>query len=200
MERHEGAKFWLSVLNELKNRGVQDIFIACVDGLQGFPEAIEAVYPHTRVQRCIVHQVRHSLRYVSLKQRSAVAADLKRIYTAPTIQAGEQALASFAKKWDSQHPSISRAWRHNWTYLSTFYDYPPEIRKIIYTTNAIESLNASLRKVTKTRRSFPTDEAAIKVLYLAILQLSKKWYRPIANWKQAMSQFSIMYGERVPTS
>lgn len=200
MERHEGAKFWLSVLNELKNRGVQDIFIACVDGLQGFPEAIEAVYPHTRVQRCIVHQVRHSLRYVSLKQRPAVAADLKRIYTAPTVQAGEQALAAFAKKWDSQHPSISRAWQHNWAYLSTFYDYPPEIRKIIYTTNAIESLNASLRKVTKRRRSFPTDEAAIKVLYLAILQLSKKWYRPIANWKQAMSQFIIMYGDRVLAS
>lgn len=200
MEQHEGAKFWLSVLNELNNRGVQDIFIACVDGLHGFPEAIEAVYPHTRVQRCIVHQVRHSLRYVSLKQRPAVAADLKRVYTAPTIQAGEQALAAFGKKWDSQHPAISRAWQHNWSYLSTFYDYPPEIRKIIYTTNAIESLNASLRKVTKTRRSFPTDEAAIKVLYLAILQLSKKWHRPIANWKQAMSQFIIMYGERVPTS
>lgn len=199
MAEHEGAKFWLLVLNELNNRGVQDIFIACVDGLKGFPEAIAAVYPQTQVQRCIVHQVRHSLRYVSLKQRPEIAADLKRIYSAPTRQAGEQALDAFAKKWDSQHPTISRAWYHNWNTLSAFYDYPPEIRKIIYTTNAIESLNASLRKVTKTRRSFPTDEAAIKVLYLAIHQLSKKWYRPIANWNQAMTQFIILLGERVPT-
>ena len=145
----EGAKFWLSVMTELKNRALQDIFIACVDGLKGFPEAIEALYPQTQVQLCIVHQVRHCLRYVSWKQRKAVAADLRRIYAAPTLSEGEQALQEFAAKWDQEHPTISRSWRSNWGHLTPFFDYPPPIRKVIYTTNAIESLNASLRKVTK---------------------------------------------------
>lgn len=197
MAQTEGAKFWLSVMNELKNRGVQDILIACVDGLKGFPEAIEAVYPQTQIQLCIVHQVRHSLRYVSWKQRKAVAADLRRIYGAATQAEAELALSEFAAKWDEEHPSISRSWVNNWERLCVFFDYPPQIRKVIYTTNAIESLNASLRKVTKTRRSFPTDESVMKVLYLALHQIAKKWTMPIRDWKQAMTQFMILFGERL---
>lgn len=192
----EGAKFWLSVMTELKNRGVQDIFIACTDGLKGFPEAIGAVYPQTQVQLCIVHQVRHSLRYVSWKQRKAVAADLRCIYGAATLAEAEEALNAFAERWDEEHPSISQSWRNNWERLSVFFDYPPQIRKVIYTTNAIESLNASLRKVTKTRRSFPNDESVVKVLYLALHEISKKWTMPIRDWKQAMSQFMILFGDR----
>jgi len=197
MAQTEGAKFWLSVMNELKNRGVQDIFIACVDGLKGFPEAIEAVFPKTQVQLCIVHQIRHSLRYVNWKQRKVIAADLKRIYGAATQKEAELALTEFAEKWDEQHPTISLSWRNNWERLSVFFDYPPEIRKVIYTTNAIESLNASLRKITKTRRSFPTDDSVMKILYLALHQISKKWTMPIRDWKAAMSQFMIMYSDRV---
>ncbi len=197
MAQTEGAKFWLSVMNELKNRGVQDIFIACCDGLKGFPEAIEAVYPKTQVQLCIVHQIRHSLRYVNWKQRKVIAADLKRIYGAATLAEAELALAEFAEKWDDQHPTISLSWRNNWARMSVFFDYPPEIRKVIYTTNAIESLNASLRKITKTRRSFPTDDSVMKILYLALHQISKKWTMPIRDWKAAMSQFMIMYSDRV---
>ena len=197
MAQTEGAKFWLSVMNELKNRGVQDIFIACCDGLKGFPEAIEAVYPKTQVQLCIVHQIRHSLRYVNWKQRKEIAADLRRIYGAATLAEAELALAEFAEKWDDQHPTISLSWRNNWARLSVFFDYPPEIRKVIYTTNAIESLNASLRKITKTRRSFPTDDSVMKILYLALHQISKKWTMPIRDWKAAMSQFMIMNSDRV---
>ena len=197
MAQTEGAKFWLSVMNELKNRGVQDIFIACCDGLKGFPEAIEAVYPKTQVQLCIVHQIRHSLRYVNWKQRKVIAADLKRIYGAATLAEAEMALTEFAEKWDEQHPTISMSWRNNWARLSVFFDYPPEIRKVIYTTNAIESLNASLRKITKTRRSFPTDDSVLKILYLALHQISKKWTMPIRDWKAAMSQFMIMYSDRI---
>ncbi|MER1935782.1 IS256 family transposase [Proteus terrae] len=197
MAQTEGAKFWLSVMNELKNRGVQDIFIACCDGLKGFPEAIEAVYPKTQVQLCIVHQIRHSLRYVNWKQRKVIAADLKRIYGAATLAEAELALAEFAEKWDDQHPTISLSWRNNWARLCVFFDYPPEIRKVIYTTNAIESLNASLRKITKTRRSFPTDDSVMKILYLALHQISKKWTMPIRDWKAAMSQFMIMNSDRV---
>lgn len=192
----EGAKFWLSVMTELKNRGLNDIFIACTDGLKGFPEAIESVYPQTQIQLCIVHQVRHSLRYVSWKQRKVVAADLRRIYAAATLAEAEQALEAFGERWDGEHPSISQSWLNNWERLSTFFDYPPQIRKVIYTTNAIESLNASLRKVTKTRRSFPNDEAVMKVLYLALHNIAKKWTMPIRDWKQAMSQFMILYGDR----
>ena len=194
--QNEGAKFWLSVMTELKNRGIQDIFIACTDGLKGFPEAIEAVYPQTQIQLCIVHQVRHSLRYVSWKQRKAIAADLKRIYGAATLAEGEQALEEFGQRWDEEHPNISLSWRNNWERLSVFFDDPPQIRKVIYTTNAIESLNASLRKVTKNRRSFPNDESVLKVLYLALHQITKKWTMPIRDWKQAMRQFMILFGDR----
>ncbi len=197
MAETEGARFWLSVMTELKNRGLQDIFIACTDGLKGFPEAIEAVYPQTQIQLCIVHQVRHSLHYVSWKQRKVVAADLRRIYAAATLAEAEDALEAFAERWDDEHPTISQSWRSNWARLSVFFDYPPQIRKVIYTTNAIESLNASLRKVTKSRKSFPNDEAVMKLLYLALHDISRTWTMPIRDWKQAMSQFMILFGDRM---
>jgi putative transposase len=194
----EGAKFWLQVVTELKNRGVKDIFIACVDGLKGFPEAIEAVFPKAQVQLCIVHMVRHSLRFVSWKQRKEVAEDLKTIYQAPTVEQAEANLTAFAKKWDSSHPTISKSWRNNWERIIPLFSYPPEIRKAIYTTNAIESLNMSLRKVTKNRGSFPNDEAMTKLLYLAMKNISKKWTLPIRDWKSAMNQFTILFEGRMP--
>src|SRR5574341_6784 len=194
----EGAKFWLHVVTELKNRGVRDIFIACVDGLKGFPEAIEAVFPKTQVQLCIVHMVRHSLRYVSWKQRKEVAEDLKSIYNAPTVDQAEANLNAFGAKWDASHPTISKSWRNNWERIIPLYSYPPEIRKAIYTTNAIESLNMSLRKVTKNRGSFPNDEAMTKLLYLAMKNISKKWTLPIRDWKSAMNQFTILFEGRMP--
>ncbi|NII12401.1 IS256 family transposase, partial [Oleiagrimonas sp. C23AA] len=174
----EGAKFWLQVVTELRNRGVQDIFIACVDGLKGFPEAIETVFPKTTVQLCIVHMVRHSLNYVSWKRRAEVAADLKLIYACPTLDEAEQRLAEFEAKWDGEYPPISQAWRRNWPRLIPFFDYPPEIRKVIYTTNAIESVNMGLRRLTKHRGAFPTDEALMKLLYLALRNISRKWTLP----------------------
>jgi putative transposase len=170
----EGAKFWLQVVTELKNRGVTDIFIACVDGLKGFPEAIESVFPQTEVQLCIVHLVRHSLNYVGWKQRQEVATDLKLIYTATTDGEAAQRLEEFSLKWDAKFPMIAKSWRSNWTRVIPFFAHPPEIRKIIYTTNAIESLNMSLRKVTKARGSFPNDEAVSKLLYLALRNISRK--------------------------
>ena len=194
----EGAKFWLQVVTELKNRGVKDIFIACVDGLKGFPEAIEAVFPETQVQLCIVHMVRNSLRYVSWKQRKEVAADLKGIYHAPTVDQADANLTAFAKKWDASHPTISKSWRNNWERIIPLFGYPPEIRKAIYTTNAIESLNMSLRKVTKNRGSFPNDEAMTKLLYLAMRNISKKWTMPIHDWKSALNQFTIIFERRMP--
>lgn len=195
---NEGAKFWLQVVTELKNRGVKDIFIACVDGLKGFPEAIEAVFPKAQVQLCIVHMVRHSLRYVSWKQRKEIAADLKNIYQASTVDQAETNLTAFAKKWDASHPTIAKSWRNNWERIIPLFSYPPEIRKAIYTTNAIESLNMSLRKVTKNRGSFPNDEAMTKLLYLAMKNISKKWTLPIRDWKSAMNQFTILFEGRMP--
>lgn len=195
---NEGAKFWLQVVTELKNRGVKDIFIACVDGLKGFPEAIEAVFPNTQVQLCLVHMVRHSLRYVSWKQRKEVAADLKSIYHAPTVEQAEASLTAFSAKWDASHPTISKSWRNNWERITPLFGYPPEIRKAIYTTNAIESLNMSLRKVTKNRGSFPNDEAMIKLLFLALGKISKKWTMPIHDWKSALNQFTIIFETRMP--
>ena len=194
----EGAKFWLQVVTELKNRGVQDIFIACVDGLKGFPEAIEAVFPATTVQLCIVHMVRHSLNYVSWKRRAEVAADLKRIYTSATLEEAELHLGEFEAKWDTDYPPIGQSWRRNWDRLTPFFDFPPEIRKVIYTTNAIESVNYSLRKLTRHRGAFPSDEALIKLLYLALRNISKKWTMPIRDWKAALNQFTIRYEERLP--
>jgi putative transposase len=194
----EGAKFWLHVLTELKNRGVRDIFIGCVDGLKGFPEAMEAVFPATQVQLCLVHMVRHSLSYVGWKERKAVAADLKAIYRAATEAEAEQALRSFELKWDRKYPSISKSWRTHWPELITFLKYPPEIRKAIYTTNAIESLNRSLRKISKNRGVFPNQESLLKLYYLALERIAKKWTMPIQNWCQALNQFVIEFGDRVP--
>jgi putative transposase len=196
--QNEGAKFWLQVVTELRNRGVQDIFIACVDGLKGFPEAIETVFPHTQVQLCLVHMVRNSLKYVSWKQRKEVAAGLKAIYQAPTAEQAEMELMAFEEKWDETHPSIGQSWRKNWERITPFFAYSPEIRKVIYTTNAIESLNMSLRKVTKNRGSFPNDEAMIKLLYLALNNIAKKWTLPIRDWKAALNRFSILFGDRMP--
>lgn len=194
----EGAKFWLQVVTELKNRGVQDIFIACVDGLKGFPEAIEAIYPYTTVQLCIVHMVRYSLNYVSWKFRKDVATDLKAIYASGTVEQAEQQLREFELKWDKDYPSIGQSWRRNWQRLIPFFNYSPEIRKVIYTTNAIESVNMSLRKITKNRGSFPSDEALMKLFYLALRNISQKWSMPIRDWKGALNQFSIQYEERIP--
>lgn len=194
----EGAKLWLQIVTELKNRGVDDILFACVDGLKGFPEAIEAVYPETEVQLCIVHLVRHSLNFVGWKERKTVAADLRKVYTAATDEAAEMQLAEFAAKWDDRFPMISKSWRANWTRVIPFFAHPPEIRRILYTTNAIESLNMSLRKVTKARSSFPNDEAVLKLLYLALRNIAAKWTMPVQNWKAALNQFAIIYGDRVP--
>ena len=194
----EGAKFWLQVVTELRNRGVQDIFIACVDGLKGFPEAIEAVFPKAAVQLCIVHMVRHSLNYVSWKRRAEVAADLQRIYQSATLDEAEQRLGEFEAKWDEAYLPIGQSWRRNWTRLTPFFDYPPEIRKVIYTTNAIESVNMSLRKLTKNRGSFPSDEALLKLFYLALRNISQKWTMPIRDWKAALTRFTIQFEERLP--
>jgi putative transposase len=194
---NEGAKFWLQVLTELQNRGVEDIFIACVDGLKGFPEAIETVYPKTKVQLCIVHLVRASLNYVSWKQRRAVAGDLRRIYKAATADAAEQELQAFASKWDATHPTISQIWRRNWARITPFFAFSTEIRKVIYTTNAVESLNMTLRKVIKTRAAFPTEEAALKLLYLALRNVAKKW-NCVQGWREALNRFQILWPERMP--
>jgi putative transposase len=194
----EGAKFWLQVLTELKNRGVADMFIACVDGLKGFPESIATVFPEAQVQLCLVHQVRASLNYVSWKQRKAVAADLQPIYRASTVEEAERRLDEFAAKWDGAYPTISPMWRRNWEHLTPFFAYPADIRKVIYTTNAVESLNMSLRKVIKTRGSFPNPDAAMKLLYLALEHIAKKWTMSVHNWKAALQRFAILLGDRVP--
>lgn len=194
----EGAKFWLQVMSELKNRGVQDILIAAVDGLTGFPDAISAVFPRTEVQLCIVHVVRSSLKFVPYKDRKAVAADLKTIYTAATEAAADAALSQFCAKWDGKYPMIGKSWKSRWTEIVPFLAYPPEIRRVIYTTNAIESLNYSLRKVSNNRQAFPTPEAALKLLYMAIENISKKWTMPIQNWRQALNILAIRFEGRVP--
>lgn len=198
ISQNEGAKFWLSVLTELKNRGLNDIFIACVDGLTGFPEAIETVYPNTKVQLCIVHMVRNALKYVSWKDRKELASDLRKIYTSATVDEAELALEAFAEKWDQQYPTISQSWLNHWERVIPFFDYPADIRKAIYTTNAIESMNMTLRKVIKNKRVFPSDDSVFKVIYLAINNIAKKWKMPIHNWKAAMNRFIIEFGDRVP--
>jgi putative transposase len=198
MTQNESSKFWLSVVTELHNRGVKDIFIACVDGLTGFPEAIEAVFPKTRVQLCIVHLVRNSLSYVSYKDRKAVAADLKLVYAAATESEAEQALVDFAERWDKQYPTISKSWLNHWQRVIPFFAFPADIRKAIYTTNAIESMNMTLRKVLRNHRSFPSDESVMKVIYLAIQNISKKWTMPIRDWKAALNRFAIEFDGRFP--
>jgi len=195
----EGAKFWMGVLSELKNRGVQDILIACMDGLTGFPEAVRSVYPETRIQLCIVHMIRNSTKFVSYKDLKKVCVDLKSIYSAASEACGREALEEFAKKWDGKYPMIYKSWERHWDDLSEFFKYPPEIRRAIYTTNAVESMNYQLRKVTKNRSQFSTDDAILKLLYLAIRNASKKWTMPVKNWGQALNQFAIEFGkERVP--
>jgi putative transposase len=193
---NEGAKFWLGVLTELKNRGVKDVLIACVDGLKGFPQAIEAVFPETRVQLCIVHLVRASLNYVNWKERKPVAADLKAIYRAATADQAAQELTEFTAKWGHRYQVIGKLWKDNWERVIPFFEFPPEVRRVIYTTNAVESLHMSLRKIIKTRGSFPSEEAALKLLYLALRNASAKW-DTIQHWKQALNHFQMLWGDRI---
>jgi putative transposase len=199
IEQTEGAKFWLKVMNELKARGLNDILIAVVDGLKGFPEAIGAVYPQTMVQTCIVHLIRNSLAFVSWKDRKSVVRDLKHVYRAATAELALDWLDGFEKRWGRQYPTIVPMWRRAWDYVTPLFAFPPAIRKMIYTTNAVESLNRSLRKVIKTRGSFPTDDAALKLLYLAIRNAGLRWRRPI-EWTAAMNQFAILFGDRFVVS
>jgi putative transposase len=198
ISENEGAKFWAGIMTELKNRGVNDILIACIDGLKGLPDAIQTIFPNTRIQLCIVHMVRNSTRFVSYKERKALCTDLKKVYTAATEREAVQALDEFGVKWDKKYPMISKSWRSNWDNLNEFFSYPDEIRKAIYTTNAVESLNYSLRKVTKSRAAFPTDEAVLKLLYLALTNASRKWTMPIHDWGAALNQFALFFGGRVP--
>ena len=193
----EGSKFWLSVLTELQNRGVQDILIACVDGLKGFPEAINSAFPQAKIQLCIVHMVRNSLRYVASKDYKSVASELKTVYQSATEEEALQSLDRFSERWDSKYPQISKTWLNHWDNLNTIFSYPPDIRRAIYTTNAIESLNSVIRKAIKKRKLFPTDESAKKVVYLAICDASKKWTMPIRNWKAALNRFMIEYEDRL---
>src|SRR5215469_16041432 len=193
---NEGSKFWLQVLTELRNRGVKDIFIACVDGLKGFPQAIEAMFPQAQVQTCIVHLVRASLNYVGWKERKQVAADLKTVYRAATAEEAEQQLTQFAAKWDKRFASSAALWRRQWQQVIPFFAFPAEIRKVIYTTNAVESLNMSLRKALKLRMAFPSEEAALKVMYLALRNLIRKWDRSI-HWKAVLNCFTLLWEDRI---
>ena len=197
VSENEGAKFWLGVLTELQNRGVQDILIACVDGLKGFSEAINTVYPNTQVQLCIVHMVRYSMKFVPWKDRRKVAADLKAVYGADTLELAEANLEQFDDTWGDKYPHVVTSWRNNWEGLTVFFGYPKDIRKAIYTTNAIESLNSVIRTAVNKRKIFPSDKAAFKVVYLATQQASKKWSMPIRNWTSALNRFMIMFDERV---
>jgi putative transposase len=197
LSENEGAKFWLNVLTELQNRGVKDILIACVDGLKGFPDAINTAFPQTQVQLCIVHMVRNSLKYVTWKDYKAVTADLKQIYQSVTEEEALLALDRFSDRWDDKYPQIIRSWRAHWHNLNTLFSYPQDIRKAIYTTNAIESLNSVIRKAIKKRKLFPTDDSAKKVIYLAIQAAAKKWTMPIRNWKLALNRFMIEFEDRL---
>jgi putative transposase len=197
MSENEGAKFWLNVLTELQNRGVKDILIACIDGLKGFPDAINTVYPEAQIQLCIVHMIRNSVKYVPWKDYKVLTADLKGIYRAVTEDEALRALDEFSGKWDEKYPQISRSWRAHWHNLNTLFSYPEDIRKAIYTTNAIESLNSVIRKAIKKRKVFPTDDSAKKVVYLAIMDASKKWTMPIRNWKTALNRFMITFEDRL---
>ena len=197
LSENEGAKFWLGVLTELQNRGVRDILIACVDGLKGFPDAIAAVYPHTQIQLCVVHMVRNSVKYVPWKDYKAVTGDLKRIYQSVTEEEALLALEQLGERWDDKYPQISRCWQTHWANLRTLFQYPEDIRRAIYTTNAIESLNSVIRQAIKKRKLFPTDDSAKKVIYLAIRDAAKKWTMPIRNWRAALNHFMIVFDERL---
>ena len=198
LSENEGAKFWLSCLTDLKNRGLSDIFVACIDGLSGFAEALHAAYPEARVQLCIVHLVRAALRYVSTEDSKPVARDLKKIYQAATVEEAEHALDEFAQAWDAKYPTIAKQWRAKWTDIITLFDFPPPIRKAIYTTNAIESVNSVIRKFTKNRKIYPNEQSALKLVYMAIHEASKRWTMPIRHWKQALNHFAILYEKRMP--
>ena len=195
---NEGAKFWLSCLTDLKNRGLRDIFVACIDGLSGFADAIRAAYPQTSVQLCIVHLVRAALRYVSTEDSQLVAKDLKKIYQAATVLEAEAALEEFAQVWDAKYPTIAKQWRAKWRDIVTLFDFPPPIRKVIYTTNAIESVNSVIRKFTRNRKIYPNEESALKLVFMAIREAAKKWTMPIHHWKQALNHFAVLYEGRVP--
>jgi transposase-like protein len=195
---NEGAKFWLSCLTDLKSRGLRDIFVACIDGLSGFADAIRAAYPQTSVQLCIVHLVRAALRYVSTEDSQQVARDLKKIYQAATVIEAEVALEEFAQAWDAKYPTIAKQWRAKWADIITLFDFPPAIRKAIYTTNAIESVNSVIRKFTRNRKIYPNEESALKLVFMAIREASKKWTKPIHHWKQALNYFAILYEDRMP--
>jgi putative transposase len=192
----EGAKLWLQILTEIRNRGVQDILIACVDGLKGFPEAIATVYPKTEVQLCIVHMVRNSLAYVNWKERKRVASDLRQIYQAATTGEAEQRLAEFEQRWDQKYAVIGKTWRRHWTGITPLFGYPAEIRRSIYTTNIVESLHMTLRKVIKTRGSFPSEESALKLLYLALNNVRKRW-QPTRDWKPSLNHYTLLWGDRI---
>ena len=194
----EGAKYWLGVLTELKNRGMEDALIICADGLKGLPEAVEAVFPKAVFQTCVVHMIRNSLNYVPYTDKKVVANDLKKIYSADTVELAESYLDDFELAWGDKYGAIVKSWRSNWNNIIPFFDYPKEIRKIIYTTNIIESLNRVLRKAVKNRGHFPTENSVMKVLYLAIKGVSKKWTMPIKDWKMALNQFAIKFGDRFP--
>jgi len=196
----EGAKFWLSCLTDLRSRGLKDLFIACIDGLSGFAEAIRTVYPEARVQLCIVHLVRAALKYVTLTDTKAVATDLKKIYQAATLPEAEQALEEFSQAWDAKYPTISKTWRAKWADIITLFDFPPPIRKAIYTTNAIESVNSVIRKFTRNRKIYPNEESALKIVYMAINEASRKWTMPVRNWKLALNYFAILFENRMPAS
>lgn len=193
----EGANYWLNVLTELQNRGVKDILIACVDGLKGFPEAIASVYPDAEVQLCIIHQARSSQKYVASKHQKEFAADLKEIYRAATKSSGEQALDALEQKWGERYPIVIKSWRNNWEHLSTFYKYPENIRKVIYTTNAVEAVHRQFRKLTKTKGGFSSENGLLKLLYAGMLKFTQKWTHPVKNWNLALSQFCIRFGERI---
>lgn len=198
LDETEGAKFWLSCLTDLKNRGVNDIFLVCVDGLSGFPEAIQAAYPRAKVQLCIVHLVRAALRYVSNTDSQDVIADLKKIYQAASVLEAEQELTNFASKWDEKYPTISKQWRLKWPHIISMFELPAPIRKAVYTTNAIESVNSVIRKFTRNRKQYPNRDSALKLIYMAINEASKKWTMPIRNWKEALNHFAIMFEGRMP--
>jgi transposase-like protein len=199
LSENEGAKFWLSVLTDMKNRGLADIFVACVDGLTGFPEAIRTVYEKAKVQLCVVHLVRSALRYVSDTDSKAVARDLKKIYNAATLPEAEAALEEFASTWDQKYPTISKSWRTRWPDIITLFDFPWPIRKAISTTNAIESVNSVIRKLTRNRKIYPNEESVLKIMYMAINEASKKWTMPIRNWKSALNHFAILFEGRLPS-
>jgi putative transposase len=198
LDETEGAKFWLACLTDLKNRGVQDIFIVCVDGLSGFPEAIQVAYPQAKVQLCIVHLVRAALKYVTTADSAEVLADLKKIYRAASVLEAEQELATFSSKWDHKYPTISKQWRLKWPHIISMFEMPPAIRKVIYTTNVIESVNSVIRKFTRNRKQYPHRDSAIKMIYMAINEASKKWTKPIRNWKEALNHFAILFDGRIP--